>query len=137
MQQWFCWKHGAEGAGFWAFGDSNGASSWNEYFTGSGAFTPLFLDKETVTAGKHMEAIREGVEDYEYLRILRDRVEALEKNGAKNEKLTAALHLLNTAADRVTACMTSVGQIYWSAPKDRNVADEVRIEILEALNDLH
>ncbi len=137
MQQWFCWKHGAEGAGFWAFGDSNGASSWNEYLTSAGAFTPLFLDSETVTAGKHMEAIREGIEDYEYLRILRDRIETLEKNGIKNEKLTSALHLLNTAAERVTAPMTSVGQIYWSADKDRDVADNVRLEILEALDNLH
>ena len=34
----------------------------------------LFLDARTVTDGKHMEAIREGTEDYEYLRMLRDRV---------------------------------------------------------------
>jgi hypothetical protein len=134
MQQWFCWKYRAEGAGFWAFGDSNGASSWNEYLTASGAFTPLFLDTKTVTAGKHMEAIREGMEDYEYLRLLRDRVQALEKQGVKNEKFAAARHLLDTAADRVIACMTAVGQIYWGAAKDRSVADQVRVEILEALN---
>ena len=32
--------------------------------------------------------------------------------------------------------MTSVDQIYWSAAKDRNVADEVPLEILEALNSI-
>ncbi|MHC4283471.1 MAG: hypothetical protein ACYSWZ_10945, partial [Planctomycetota bacterium] len=28
LQHWFCFKYRAKGSGFWAFGDSNGASSW-------------------------------------------------------------------------------------------------------------
>jgi hypothetical protein len=137
MQQWFCWKHRAEGAGFWSFTDTREASSWNEYLTANGAFCPLFLDENTVTGAKEMEAMREGVEDYEYLRMLRDRVESLEKGGVKNETVAAARRLLDTAADRVVSCMASVNQIYWSAAKDREVADEVRMEILEALQRLN
>ena len=133
MQHWFCWKHGAKGSGFWAFGDSNGASSWNEYLSVRGAYTPLFLDDKTVTRGKHMEAIREGVQDYEYLRMLRDRVAAMEKTSPKHPCLPAARALLAAAADRVTACMTDVGQIHWQRPKDRGVADRVRVEVLDML----
>jgi hypothetical protein len=136
MQQRFCWKYGATGSGFWAFGDSDKASSWNEYLTVRGAFTPLFLDDTTVTRGKHMEAIREGVQDYEYLRMLRDRIAALAKGRPDDPRLAAAEKLLATAADRVTACMTDAGQIHWNRPKDRGTADRVRIEVLETLADL-
>ncbi|MCD6505499.1 hypothetical protein J7M22_02625 [Candidatus Poribacteria bacterium] len=133
MEPWFCWRYGAKGAGYWAFGDSNGASSWNEYLSRIGAYTPLFLDEDSVTAGKHMEAIREGIEDYEYLRILRDRIAELKGKGVKVKSLNSAEKLLETAARRVTACMTKSSMIYWKEPKDRSVADKVRVEILEVL----
>jgi hypothetical protein len=161
MQEWFCWKYGARGSGFWAFGDTNGASSWNEYLAvGPGAYTPFFLDDKTLTPGKHMEAIREGVEDYEYLRMLRDRVAELEKAGKKGEALDSARKLLASAADRVTAVLAKVSGIewttpnagsamdavslqmlatwlnLWTVPKDRSVADTVRVEVLEALMNL-
>jgi hypothetical protein len=136
LQPWFCWKHGAEGEGFWAFGDSNGASSWNEYGAQIGAFTPLFLDTKSVTPGKHMEAVREGVEDYEYLRLLRDRLEALEKKEVQGDAVTSARRLLDSAADRVIGSMTSSSLVYWKEAKDRTIADQVRVEILDALTRL-
>jgi hypothetical protein len=137
MQSWFCWKYGARGSCFWAFGDTDGASSWNEYLAaGPGAYTPFFLDDKTVTPGKHMEAIREGVEDYEYLHMLRDRVAELENAGKKGEALDSAKRLLASAADRVTASVTKDSARKWAAPKDRSVADAVRVEVLEALMNL-
>lgn len=137
LQPWFCWKFGAVGAMYWSFGDSNGASGWNEYLaTSGGAYTPLFLDGKTVTAGKHMEAIREGVEDVEYLRMLRDRIAVVEKEGRRGPALVAAKQLLATAADQVTSCMTSSAMGMWREPKDRSTADRVRIQILDALMSL-
>lgn len=134
MQHWFCWKYGAVGSGFWAFGDSGGTSSWNEYLSPSGAFTPVYLDAKSVTAGKHMEAIREGIEDYEYLRMLKEEIAAFTpKSDADSQKLTQAKQLLDTAADRVTACMTTSKMIEWQQPKDRSTADTVRAEILDMI----
>jgi len=138
MQAWFCWKYGATGQGFWAFGDSNGASSWNEYLATRGAYTPLFIDDKTVTRGKHMEAIREGMQDYEYLRMLRERIPALQPGPRRlhaipPERTKAARKLLASAADRVTATMTNPALIHWDQPKDRTTADAVRIEILKML----
>lgn len=133
MQQWFCWKYGGTGTCFWAFGDSSNASSWNEYISKSGAFTPLFLDAATVTNGKHMEAIREGMEDYEYMRMLRDRIAELQAKEVGSDRLAAATKLLQTAADRVTACMKQESDIRWQATKERSIADQVRLEVLEAL----
>jgi len=133
MQHWFCWKYGARGSGFWAFGDSSGASSWNEYLSKRGAYTPLFLDIDSVTPGKHMEAIREGIEDYEYLRMLRDTMATRQGTRANNELVKSAWNLLDSARERVTSCMARSEMIYWKEPKDRSVADTVRIEILNVL----
>jgi len=136
MQHWFCWKYQARGSGFWAFGDSNGASSWNEYLSTLGAYTPLFLDKESVTGGKHMEAIREGMEDYEYLCMLRDRIAELEDKGLKSKAVDSAKELVGTAADRVTSCMLKPDMIHWGQAKDRSIADAVRLDVLEMLVEL-
>lgn len=135
MQHWFCWKYQAAGSGFWAFGDSNGASSWNEYLALRGAYTPVFLDDRTVTAGKHMEAIREGIEDYEYLVMLRDRVAKLEAGGKSGAAIKKAKGLLESAADRVIEGQTPEA-LNWREDKDRSVADRVRIEILQMMTTL-
>ena len=60
----------------------------------------------------------------------------LEKQGVRNDTLASARKLLDTAADRVTACMTSSALLHWKEPKDRTVADRVRVEILESLTQL-
>jgi len=132
LQHWFCWKYQAQGSGFWAFGDSNGASSWNEYLTLRGAYTPVFLDETSVTPGKHMEAIREGIEDYEYLVLLRQRITELENQGKTEKTIEDAKQLLTTAADRVTKSQTAQ-KLSWRENKDRTIADAVRIEVLELL----
>lgn len=135
LQPWFCWKYGAEGSAFWSFSDSSGASSWNEYSAKLGAYTPLFLDAQTVTTGKQMEAIREGVEDCEYLRMLNDRLQQSPTNSA-SAALSIARQLLSSAADQVTSYTTSSAARYWSVKKDRAVADRVRVEILDSLQQL-
>jgi len=135
LQHWFCWKYKAEGSGFWAFGDSNGASSWNEYLTLRGAYTPVFLDETTVTSGKHMEAIREGIEDYEYLVMLQKEIAELDRQGRTDAIIGKAKILLSSVADRVTKDQ-SPQRLYWREPKDRSVADRARIEVLETMAQL-
>ncbi len=135
LSAWFAWKLGAKGETFWAFADQGGSWGWNEY-PASSNYSPFFISKTGVTAGKHMEAIREGVEDYEYLKILNDKVTALEAKGIVAAALTAARTLLNTAADRVIAGRPDLTKEFWYQPKDRTVSEQVRYEILEALTSL-
>ncbi|MCX7010564.1 MAG: hypothetical protein NTY53_25525, partial [Kiritimatiellaeota bacterium] len=136
LQAWTCWQQGAQSSSFWAFGDSGGGSSWNEYAQlRSSSYTPLFLDATGATAGKHMEAIRESVEDFEYFVMLRDRIATAEKAGQKTPALDRARQLLATAADRVLNA-PDASKLSWSAPKDRSLADTVRMELLEALASL-
>ncbi|MEI8012285.1 MAG: LamG-like jellyroll fold domain-containing protein, partial [Candidatus Omnitrophota bacterium] len=132
---WFAWKNGVKGESFWAFADQNGSWIWNEY-TVMTNYSFFFISKTGVTDGKHMEAIREGVEDYEYLKMLHDKVTALEAKGIVAAALTGARTLLNTAADRVIAGRPDLNKEYWYQPKDRTVSEQVRYEILEALMSL-
>jgi hypothetical protein len=132
LQPWFCWKYGAEGSAFWSFSASNGASSWNEYSAKLGAHTPLFLDAKTVTTGKHMEAIREGVEDYEYLRMLDHRLQQVQPNAASAAISNVRQLLISGVACVTSDAATSAAQ-FWSVKKDRTPADRVRVQILEVM----
>jgi hypothetical protein len=132
LQAWVCWQYGARASYFWAFGDAAGASSWNEYLARRNAYVPYFLDSTSVTPGKHMEAIREGVEDYEYLVMLRDAIARAEQRGAPRDVLARARRLLVEAVERVCDPKTLTA-FWWSQPKDRTVADRVRKEILDVL----
>jgi hypothetical protein len=136
LQAWHCWQIGARGSFFWAFGDNSGQSSWREYALGRNAYTPVFLDQTSVTAAKQMEAIRESVEDYEYLLMLRNAVAKAEARGLDRKLIAKAKALLTSAPARVLAS-ASAEAIYWHVPKDRSVADKARRNLLETLAQLH
>lgn len=136
LQAWECWRRGAKGMYFWAFGDAGHGSSWNEYAAHGVTYTPLFLDAKIVTAGKAMEAIREGVEDYEYFVMLKQAVEKAEKKGRSDAAMKKAKDLLENGAARVLDA-PGASQPHWSAAKDRALADQVRLEILDALEALN
>jgi len=133
LQHWYAFKHGAVGSGFWAYGDASGAgTSWNEMRVGRAGFTPVYLDETTVTDGKHFEAVREGLEDYELLRMLRDHAERLAGEG-KPERAQRARALLQESIDAVCEGPYDPGKIPWDVEKDRTPADEARLRILEEL----
>jgi hypothetical protein len=135
LQAWHCWQIGATGSFFWAFGDNSRSSSWNEYAGTQGPYTPLFLDDETVTPAKQMEAIRESVQDYEYFVMLQKAVNQAKSENVPQQDLEEAESLLRTAADDVLAGERPEA-LMWHQPKNRTRADAVRIRILEALTRL-
>lgn len=135
LQAWACWREGATAMFYWAFGDNGSGSDWNEYAAPGTSFSPAFIAPEGVTAAKHMEAIREGVEDHEYLVMLRDRIAAIERSGKPHDRLAAARNTLATAADAVLDA-PGAEKLGWSDPKDRTVADRIRVGLLDALESL-
>lgn len=72
LQPWRCFEAGATFSGFWAYGDNGGlADSWNPYTAiGYSNYTPVYLSPGGVSGSKHWEALREGIEDYQYLHML-------------------------------------------------------------------
>jgi hypothetical protein len=131
LQAWHCAKIGATGSFFWAFGDACGHSSWNEYDFSRPSYTPLFLDpkNEMVVGGKQMEAIREGTEDFETIKMFRD---LIEKRKTENKPIGDAETRLQEFIDTVLSAK-GVDAIYWKEPKDRTIADSIRIQILEEI----
>lgn len=135
LQAWHCHQIGATASFFWSFSDNQGISSWNEYLVTAGPFTPLYLDQTSVTAGKQMEAIREGTEDYEYFVLLRKAIDKVKAAGRADAAVSRAEALLTTAADEVLKT-PGAGKLGWHEAKDRTKADAVRIRVLEALSAL-
>ena len=134
LQQWHCFGIGAEWSTFWSVGDSRNTDVWNEYDTpGGGPFSMVYLTPTSVTDTKYMEAIREGVQDYEYLAMLRDATTAA--GNRDDPAVTRARELLATACERVLAGETR-DNYRWSEEKDRGIADRVRVEIIETLTAL-
>jgi len=130
LQSWHCWKNGAVGMGTWNYW--NNTSAWNEVEFKGDSYGLVYTTEDSVVSGKHWEALREGIEDYEYLGMLGDRIEGLKKNGKKSEALQEAEAFLREAPEQV-ADKYDCAKFFWSADKDRTAADTARREILRLL----
>jgi len=118
--QWRLWQAGATGTGYWSYGDAGGTgNSWNPLGTRRMIYSPLFIDSDSVTDSKYWLAMIEGRQDYEYLCMLRDRVDELTAAGDSGEALADARELLSTVPGEV------VGQ--------RLSCDQGRLRVLDAL----
>jgi hypothetical protein len=119
FQPWQAFAIGGTGEGYWSFGDTAGASSsWNEYDNGISGYTPVFIDKNTVTNSVHWDAVREGIEDYEELAMLQDRIKTSNDGAWKSR----AQDVLSNAVAAITGSWT--GNYNWQDAKDPIMADE-------------
>lgn len=135
IQAWEAFRYGAAYEAFWAFGDNGGGSAWNEYSAPGACYSPQFLDSAGNTPSKHMEAIREGLYDYEYLVMLRQAIADSAKYGRLSGAVRKAQKLLETLPVQVTDA-EGADVIEWQAPKRRDLADNARRAVLEALESL-
>ncbi|MDD2709021.1 MAG: hypothetical protein PHV34_13630 [Verrucomicrobiae bacterium] len=139
LQAWHCWRDGAVGMGFWNYWNyypEDNCTAWNELLSNKETWGVTYATRDSITGGKHWEAIREGVEDYEYLHMLSTRIGELKKKGVSNQAVQDAEPLLRTLPAKVAAPYDKAA-MSWFAGKDRSVADRARIQILEALEKLN
>jgi hypothetical protein len=139
LQAWMCWQYRSTAMHFWAFAAERSDSSWNEYTSKSAGqnYTPLFIDATSVTDGKHFEACREGIEDYEYFVILKNAIVLAEKKGVADETLVQAKSMLEELPKRVLESGTPKSFSFkWNEKNNRTQADEARVQILEMLTTL-
>ncbi len=134
LQAWDVARIHGTGSFFWAFGDGGGASSWNEYLAPRTMYTPLFIDPNdpNVVGAKQMEAMREGIEDFETIQMLRNLIARRKTEGKPTD---AAETVLKESLESVFAA-EGVDRIFWKDAKDRSVADKARIRILETIKNL-
>lgn len=132
-QNWWAIRMEATGSHYWAMGCAGGSgNSWNAYAQNGVEYSPYFVAPDTVTEGKHMEAIREGVQDYEYFVMLRNRISACRQRGLSSPLLTEAEAFLEDGPRQVTETI-SKENLSWSTDKDRSIMDAVRIRALQFL----
>jgi len=135
-QMWWALRMGATGCFYWALGCGGGmGDSWRAYAQPGTEYAPFFVGQTEVMDGKHMEAIREGVQDYEYFMMLRARVDVLKKRGVTSRSLAAAEKLLSDGPRRVTDTITPKS-MSWGDGADHAIMDQVRVEALELLSKL-
>jgi len=89
--------------------------------------TTTLIDSKSVTDGKHWLAIFEGVQDYEYLLMLKDRLEELRRVGRQDETVAAAQKLLDELPDEVIAAVKA---------GDIAACDTGRLRVLDMLEAL-
>ncbi len=132
LQAWDAARIGARSSFFWAMGDGRGVSSWNEYYLGGNSYSPLFLDPDepNVTTGRHLEAIALGAQDFEYVVMLREKIEKL--RGTNSERTDAMTRELDSLILKTLAGTTGES-LEWKETQDRSLADAARVRILDML----
>ena len=138
MQPWLCWEYGMTGSHFWALTNNGGKSSWNEYAIEDSSTvptTPFFIDENTITSGKHMEALREGIEDYEYFVLLKNAIQiGIEDN--INSEVTNQANLTLAKISEVYHSSVDSTNLLWKNNIDRTEADILLKEILNRILDI-
>ena len=136
---WWVFENNGDGLLYWAFGSIGGdlgigasGSNWNEYDTIGPNFSPVFIRPDNITSGVHMEALREGVQDYQYLVMLRDGMASPPDENWRQE----AAELLQTAPKQVAGGKPF--DLPWASAKAADVAapDDFRVKILALLEKL-
>jgi hypothetical protein len=139
LQAWQAFMNNATGSAFWAFGDTgNAASSWNGYnAVGATSYTAVYIDPTSIHTSKHYEAVREGAMDYEYLAMLKQRVEELRKAGVTNKTLSDAEQLLALGIEQMFEPFMDVWGRWYGTPAGQcAAADQVRLKVLTMLEAL-
>ena len=115
MNPYYCFAHGAQGYEFWAIGwwtyenynplrygwytyyphtfTPTGATTMIRYPNGSGhlAYPGWLAGEDGPLSSIRLEAVRDGMEDYEYMALLRDRITAARAKGRYISGAEAAL----------------------------------------------
>lgn len=139
---WCCWEYGAKAASYWAFGCGGGiGDSWRAYAQTRAEYSPYFVGQTEVTESKQSEGIREGMEDYEYLRMFRDEIAAAKARGAdvalaESVLAKAVAVALNQTGGKDRGPYSRADDHYWKTDKDRSSPDRARLAVLRMMSKL-
>ena len=98
-QAWLAWHHGITGIGYWSYCTSTD----DPWFRPAAIHEYLFVYPGCgVVPSKRWKAIRDGLEDYSMLTLLRDIVESAKKEGRAPEAVAAAETLLKEESSAIS-----------------------------------
>ena len=131
---WYAWNNGFTGAGWWVFAHHGDADRWDGPNETGNNFCTAYDCPEGVLTSKRWEATRDGIEDYEYLWLLREAVREAEGRGVAEAELAGAKRLLGEAAEEMEALMLTTGDRISLTPDSVPVYDDVT-ERLQAMRE--
>lgn len=139
---WLAYQWGALGNCYWAFGCGGGiGDSFHAYLQTSPEYSPYFVTPDSVMPSKHSEAIREGVEDYEYLALLAEMIARAKAAGVDTARAEAVLgqapaRALHQTGEGTRAKYARGDDLRWCAPKDRTSCDKAARAVLRVMAEL-
>jgi hypothetical protein len=138
-QSWLAWRHGLTGIGFWTYC----TSSEDPWFKSS--VSPDYLmtyQGESVVSTKRWEAVRDGIEDYSMLTVLRNALEQARADTSKLEAIKKAEALLGERAFAIakfcnnrdtTPTKTGLPGVRTLADEQWTAIQQMRREVSEAI----
>ena len=123
---WRAWKSRLGGVGMWVYVDEN-ARTFSDYADGP-SFAMIYKGDQGVIGSKRWDAWRQGIADYEYLRMLRDAVEAAGP-GFDPDTLAKAQAVLGDGVNAVVGSSPHSGD-----SGSRDLPDSLRLDVLRCLD---
>ena len=123
---WKAWRNRLGGIGMWVYVDANG-QTFSDYVSGV-SYALVYKGSKGMIGSKRWDGWRQGIADYEYLRMLTDAAAAAREAGSKSPILGRAEEILGKGVDRVVGDSPHGGRT-----EDRDLPDKYRLEILECL----
>ena len=132
LMMWRAWQRGYSGCGFWAYADAgwSGDNAWDDFDGANPDFAVIYTARnappgvarsEAIIPSKRWEAWREGIEDYELMRMVHD---AAQRAAAQGSAQQAAV---------LEAALQQAVESALAAPDDPATAERARRGMLEAL----
>jgi len=133
---WYAWNLGLTGVGWWCYSHDadvawQGPNPHNDFF-GSVYAGP----GGAVVSSKRWEAAREGVEDFEYLCLLRTAIQAAEERGVSGAAIAQANKLLEQVPGEIEGALHEAGRRLPLTPDSVPLYDEIARRLEEARGDV-
>ena len=129
---WYAWNLGLTGVGWWCYsrdvdvawqGPNPYADFFGSVYAGPG---------DAVVTSKRWEAAREGVEDYEYLWLLRAAIADAEARGASGPELEGARRVLREVPPAIEAALHQAGRRLPLTPDGAPLYDQIAQQLRQA-----
>jgi len=145
MMSWKAWNFGFTGAACWAYADNNSpGNAWDDYDFAQheSCFAVVYAAKnappdvsreEKIITSKRWEAWREGIEDYECLKMLQDKIKLLKSKGKASSGLIRAEGILKEAPKKILS--EKAPQRVYSSHESQMI-DSIHRSLLEAIASL-
>jgi len=130
--RWLAWKAfklGLSGIGMWVYVDANSVNASD--YIGGVSYSLIYGAPDGIRSSKRWEAWRQGIADFEYLRMLREAVAKAKAAGTAAKAVAEAEELLGKGVDDMVGESPHFGDA--TRP---GLPDELRLRVLECLEKL-